>query len=103
MVDLRRRSAGWLTVWLGKRFVAALLGLPPADAPESSCAPKWLLLDASPAVFLPGALLGGVLGWFIIRPVNAVLGWFFRGFNRVFDQVTARLRLDGRPACCASA
>ena len=32
--------------------------------------------------FLPGALVGGLIGWFIIRPVNAVLGWFFRGFNR---------------------
>ena len=32
----------------------------------------------------------------IIRPVNAVLGWFFRGFNRVFDGVTGGLRLDGR-------
>ena len=26
-------------------------------------------------------MTGGVVGWFIIRPVNAVLGWFFRGFN----------------------
>ncbi len=29
------------------------------------------------------------MGWLIIRPVNAVLGWFFRGFNRVFDGVTS--------------
>ena len=34
-------------------------------------------------------LAGLVLGWFVIRPVNAVLGWFFRGFNRVFDRMTA--------------
>jgi len=27
-------------------------------------------------------------GWIIIRPVNAVLGWLFRGFNRLFDGVT---------------
>ena len=25
----------------------------------------------------------------IIRPVNAVLGWLFRGFNRLFDRMTA--------------
>ena len=35
------------------------------------------------------ALVGGLLGWFIIRPVNAVLGWLFGGFNRYFDRMTA--------------
>ena len=39
-------------------------------------------------MFVPGALAGGVVGWFIIRPVNAVLGWFFRGFNQPFDRMT---------------
>ena len=39
-------------------------------------------------LFLPGALLGGLIGWFIIRPVNATLGWFFRIFNRAFDRLT---------------
>jgi multidrug efflux pump subunit AcrB len=39
-------------------------------------------------LFAPGALAGGIVGWFIIRPVNAVLGWFFRGFNRVFTACT---------------
>ena len=44
----------------------------------------------------------------VIRPVNAVLGWLFRGFNRLFDVVTARVQLDGRqaaapqPASCSS-
>ena len=39
--------------------------------------------------YCAGALVGGLLGWFIIRPVNAVLGWLFRGFNRYFDRMTA--------------
>ena len=39
--------------------------------------------------FLPGGLVGGIIGWYIIRPVNAVLGWFFRGFNSVFDGLTS--------------
>ena len=39
----------------------------------------------SAMLFLPGAVAGGVVGWFIIRPVNAVLGWLFRGFNHGFD------------------
>src|SRR5262249_31343930 len=38
--------------------------------------------------FLPGAIVGGVVGWFGIRPVNWVLGLFFRGFNWVFDWST---------------
>src|SRR4029077_16065298 len=38
--------------------------------------------------FLPGAVAGGALGWFIIRPVNFVLGVFFRGFNWIFDRAT---------------
>jgi multidrug efflux pump len=41
------------------------------------------------ATFAPGLLVGLAAGWFIIGPVNAVLGWFFRGFNRVFDGITA--------------
>ena len=36
---------------------------------------------------LPGS--GWRVGrWLIIRPVNAVLGWLFRGFNRGFDAMT---------------
>ena len=30
-----------------------------------------------------------MIGLLIIRPVNAVLGWLFRGFNRLFDRMTA--------------
>ena len=41
-----------------------------------------------PLYFAPGAVVGGAIGWLIIRPVNAVLGWLFRGFNRLFDVVT---------------
>ena len=39
--------------------------------------------------FLPGALVGGVVGRFIIRPVNAALAVFFRIFNLGFDWLTA--------------
>ncbi len=47
------------------------------------------LAEAKAVFFTPGALVGAVIGWFIIRPVNAVLGWFFRGFNLCFDRMTA--------------
>jgi multidrug efflux pump len=29
--------------------------------------------------------VGGLIGWFFIGPINAFLGWCFRGFNRGFD------------------
>jgi multidrug efflux pump len=41
------------------------------------------------AYFLPGMLVGLLVGWFLIVPVNAVLGWVFRVFNRGFDRMTA--------------
>src|SRR5262249_23328190 len=48
-----------------------------------------LLTWATYVVFaIPGAVVGGVVGWFIIQPVNAGLGRFFRGFNWIFDRTT---------------
>ena len=68
---------GLLSVWLARWFLAGLFpGLWAAWSVD--------LL----AAFLPGALLGGLVGWFVIRPVNAVLGWCFRGFNAGFDRIT---------------
>ena len=43
--------------------------------------------------FIPGMLVGGLIGWFIIGTVNAVLGRFFRAFNDFFDWMT---RIYGR-------
>ena len=40
------------------------------------------------AAVSPGAVAGGALGWFLIRPVNWALGRFFRGFNWIFDRTT---------------
>ena len=37
---------------------------------------------------LPARWSADSIGWLIIRPVNAVLGWLFRGFNSLFDVVT---------------
>jgi multidrug efflux pump subunit AcrB len=51
--------------------------------------PGWLLSTALISAYaLPGLLAGLLLGWIIIRPVNAVLGLLFRGFNRWFDRMT---------------
>src|SRR5262249_35291599 len=78
---------GLLTPWLGPELLARLPVLPaPARGAEPSALHEWLVWGV---YFAPGALAGGVLGWFVIRPVNAVLGWVFRSFNRLFDWVTA--------------
>ncbi len=47
--------------------------------------PSWV---PAALAFVPGALAGGLVGRLVIRPVNVVLGWFFRGFNAVFDGAT---------------
>ena len=51
-------------------------------ATPSRATPRWA------ALFLPGAVAGGLLGWLLIRPVNWALGKFFARLQRVFDRVT---------------
>ena len=51
--------------------------------------PSWLYWSLQAGFFLPGALVGGLAGWVVIRPVNVALGWCFRQFNRGFDWMTA--------------
>jgi multidrug efflux pump subunit AcrB len=77
---------GLLTSWLGPELLPRLPGLPaPPAGEEASAFQEWLVWGIC---FAPGALVGGVLGWFVIGPVNAVLGGIFRGFNRLFDRAT---------------
>jgi multidrug efflux pump len=83
---------GLATVWLLTPALGARLGLP-TGAEGGEVAPgglreTWLTWRAYLILFLPGALAGGALGWFLIRPVNWALGKFFRAFNWVFDRVT---------------
>jgi multidrug efflux pump len=75
---------GLLTAWLAPDFLAGLPGLAAPDE-EASTLDKWLYWGAT---FAPGLPAGLAAGWFLIGPVNAALGWVFRGFNRVFDGVT---------------
>src|ERR1035438_7469569 len=56
--------------------------------------PAWQYWSLSALYFTPGMLVGLVIGWFIIEPVNAVLGAFFRAFNRGFDFMTAVYRSE---------
>jgi multidrug efflux pump len=52
-------------------------------------ASRWLNALVITLYFLPGALVGGLLGKLVIRPVNFVLGAVFRAFNYLFDVMTA--------------
>lgn len=75
---------GILTFWLGQDRFAGWLGLK-LDETSSS----WDSWKVGLLCFIPGAIVGGVIGWLIIRYVNSVLGAFFTIFNRFFDAVVA--------------
>jgi multidrug efflux pump len=73
---------GWLTWSFGPSLVGAHLSGWSAEWP------RWPSWAVAIAWSLPGVLAGLMLGWFFIRPVNALLGWIFRGFNRLFEGIT---------------
>jgi multidrug efflux pump len=76
---------GMLTAWLGDRFFAGRLGAAALPGAE----PGWMPWATYGAYFTPGAVLGGIVGWFIIGPVNEAMALFFKAFNAVFDRVVA--------------
>jgi multidrug efflux pump len=97
--ELKREALPWwffgilgglATVWLGQKFLAGQYGLPPAGGTEDDLdVPTWLSWAVIALYFIPGMMVGLGLGLLVIGPTNAVLGVLFRGFNRLFDQVTA--------------
>src|SRR4029077_7326511 len=52
---------------------------------------SWLIWGVD---FLPGTIVGGLLGWYLIRPVNALLGSVFPGSNVLFEWLAS---IQGRP------
>ena len=90
---------GMVSVWLGhdvRRPAGSACRRQPGSTDGSSlragCPGRSLARRVRPRARSPAALVGLV----VIRPVNAVLGWLFRGFNRLFDRMTGGLRPDGR-------
>jgi multidrug efflux pump len=78
-----------LTWWAGTTFFAGQFGIPAANPnPELPAGPAWEGYAADVALAVPGLLLGLLVGWFIIKPVNWLLARVFKGFNKVFDWVT---------------
>ncbi len=80
---------GLATVWLLTPVLGHRLGLP-AEGESALGGLKATLLayGVYALLFLPGAVAGGAVGWFVIRPVNWALGKLFRAFNRVFERAT---------------
>jgi multidrug efflux pump len=74
---------GCLTVWLGGKLLRGWLESTAKNGEGLSTFQSWAI-DA--ALFTPGAVVGGVIGWFIINPVNNALAAFFCFFNRSFDR-----------------
>ncbi len=83
---------GWLSLRLAHDFFvnqAVHLGLlTESSITESELASGWMRWLHDAVAFAPGLVAGLVVGLVIIHPVNAVLGWLFRGFNRLFDRMT---------------
>jgi multidrug efflux pump len=68
-----------------------VLSLDPATVPMELTAatiPTWLYWTLIALHALPGFVVGLFVGWFTIRPLNAILGWLLRGFNHAFDGLT---------------
>ena len=80
---------GLLTVRFGPAYLAGWFGLDGGSigGGEEGLASE-LSWTATAIYFAPGLSLGLIVGRLIIRPVNAVLGWLFRNFNRLFDRMT---------------
>ncbi len=83
---------GLISVWLLRSMFGARLGLP-VEGDTLDVARQTLLdtlrIDATLAVlFIPGAIVGGIVGRIIIRPINWFLGKIFKAFNWVFDHAT---------------
>ena len=83
---------GLATVWMLTPTWGLWLGLPAAgeggEAAPGALKDTLMAWGVYAVLFLPGALAGSAIGGLLIRPVNWILGHFFRGFNWVFDRST---------------
>ena len=79
---------GLAAIWIGDHFLAGTHGLPKWGGEDMTDREKWIYRGMQAGCFVPGMLVGGIFGWILIKPVNAVLGWFFREFNVFFDKLS---------------
>src|SRR5262245_22700864 len=83
---------GLASAWLLTPTLGVWLGLPAAggggEAAPGGLKDSFRTWGVYLVLFLPGAVAGGALGSFIVRPVNWALGHFFRAFNWLFERTT---------------
>jgi multidrug efflux pump subunit AcrB len=79
---------GLAAVWIGDHYLAGTHGLPQWGGEDMTDREKWIFRAMQAGCFVPGMLVGGLVGRILIKPVNAVLGWFFREFNVFFDKLS---------------
>ncbi len=73
-----------LTVYAGSPLIE-LLGFAPATVEGESADTPWQAWAIRGGLFL----IGCVVGWLLSKPVNRIIAIPLRGFNKVFDRVTA--------------
>lgn len=78
---------GLITMTLGNYYVEPQLQLNLRILGEDEI-PQWVPYATMAVYFLPGLIMGALIGLVIIKPVNAVLAFVFKVFNIVFDGVT---------------
>ncbi|HEV3310917.1 MAG TPA: efflux RND transporter permease subunit [Chloroflexota bacterium] len=83
---------GLASVWLLTSTLGVRMGLPAGEESGESVPGSlkdalltWLIYSI---LFIPGAIAGGAVGWFVIHPVNWALARLFRGFNWIFERTT---------------
>ncbi|MSQ93540.1 MAG: efflux RND transporter permease subunit [Gemmataceae bacterium] len=80
---------GMLSLAWAPDLVGGALGLPGLTPEEDDLElPAWQFWGLKALYFAPGMLVGLLIGWFAIGPVNVVLAGMFRGFNIAFDRLT---------------
>jgi multidrug efflux pump len=79
---------GLITMSLGNAYIEPQLDLKTKLMAGADEMPKWVPYAMMVVYFLPGLIVGGIIGKLIIKPVNAVLAFVFKVFNIVFDYVT---------------
>jgi multidrug efflux pump len=83
---------GVISVLALRSLVLPHLGLPPPtsdlDAAPVSLKQKLQTFGVYAVLFIPGAVIGGIVGKLIIQPVNLALSKVFVAFNHFFDRIT---------------
>jgi multidrug efflux pump subunit AcrB len=81
---LPRLAFPLIGAWMGYEFLGPWLEVaPPAWLPAG------LPMSWSTCVFVMASLAGAGAGWIVSKPLNKLLGTFFRGFNAAFNKATS--------------